>query len=43
MTWHTDDRRLYWEQRRLDAAQEDARRKIEERKEALRKIGEVGE
>lgn len=24
MTWYTDDRRLYWEQRRLDAAQEAA-------------------
>ena len=34
MTWHTDDRRLYWEQRALDAAQEDARRKMEERKTA---------
>lgn len=24
MTWYTDDRKLYWEQRRLDAAQEAA-------------------
>ena len=24
MTWYTDDRRLYWEQRRLDAEQEAA-------------------
>lgn len=24
MTWYTDDRRLYWEQRRLDAAQAEA-------------------
>ena len=36
MTWAADDRHLYWEQRALDAAQEDAQRKMEERKTALR-------
>lgn len=30
MTWYTDDRKLYWEQRRLDAEQERAWRRLTE-------------
>lgn len=36
MTWQTDDRRLYWEQRRLDAYQAEAL----ERLKAKQKEGE---
>lgn len=28
MTWQTDDRRLYWEQRKLDAEQQRALKRI---------------
>lgn len=31
MTWHTDDRKLYWEQRRLDAQQAEAKRALDEK------------
>lgn len=32
MTWCTDDRRLYWEQRRVDAWQAEAKAKMEARR-----------
>ena len=35
MTWHTDDRRLYWEQRRLDAMQAEALAKMTPEQRAL--------
>ena len=35
MTWWTDDRALYWEQRKLDAEQEDARKKMTEKAKEL--------
>jgi len=34
MTWWTDDRRLYWQQRELDARQAEAKRKMKDRREA---------
>ena len=34
MTWYTDDRHLYWEQRRLDELQAEAFRKMQAAKEA---------